>query len=108
MVLLHFKPHDVGDSEYIRERFYSLMEHFTHASREKLLAIVHECTHQFHGCLSLRGNESCLRQYKKLSLAMEDLYSPYASGFDAHFPAKMHRCARLSQAPVVLGCEIQD
>lgn len=90
-MLLLFKEQHVADSEYVHERFYSLMQHFTGVDKEKLTSMVQEYKGLFHEYLALRGSELCLKQYSEASLAMEDMYNPYTHDFQESFPAKLHR-----------------
>ncbi|GAB9464336.1 hypothetical protein Gpo141_00001768 [Globisporangium polare] len=91
VMLLLFKEQHVADSEYVHERFYSLMQQFTGVDREKLASLVEEFKGLFHEYLALRGSEACLKQYNEASLGMEDMYNPYTHGFQEVFPAKLHR-----------------
>ena len=90
-MLLLFKRHSVSDSEYVRERFFSVIQYFTGVDKDRLGSLVDEYEGLYNEYFALRGTEHCLAQYTKISLAMEDMYSPYNHGFTEAFPAKLHR-----------------
>lgn len=103
VLLLVFKERDVDEFEYVRERFYTLLQHFTGVAKETLAAKVLEYKELFREYLALQGSERCLELYTKVSLAMEDMYNPYIHGFDEPFPAKMHRYEHCEHARVCGG-----
>ncbi|KAF1335317.1 Alternate phospholipase, partial [Globisporangium splendens] len=91
VMLTIFKRHSVTESQYVRDRFYATIQHFTGVEKDQLAAQVEEYEVLYNEYFGLQGTESCLEQYKKVSLEMEELYNPYSRDFTEAFPVSLHR-----------------